>query len=176
MEIVKVMHNASLEEAREAFSDLLDNVEKKPEKLEASIFFQARRFAKASMNMCRYNDFIPFIVNSSLAIELYLKAIICTTERCKGKSDNKKKKVIREYSHSLLALYEEIGNTNKESFESYRDGLNIEFIREIDGSFSNWRYVYEKERLSIQNLNLIPFAFEALEEIFCSAMKEEKSA
>ena len=111
---------------------------------------------------------VPFVVNATFSIELYLKTI--------NNAYGNKIKV-----HNLVKLYANIPKAGKEIFITASNdvrpkyqleiGANIHTcIESLSCAFEDWRYLYEKNRMSVELQSIrytMNVAFEA-----CSRVRE----
>ncbi len=111
---------------------------------------------------------VPFVVNAAFSIELYLKTINNTYgNKIKG--------------HNPAKLYANIPKAGKEIFITassdvrpgyqLENGVNIHTcIESLSSAFEDWRYLYEKNRISVEIQSIrytMNVAFEA-----CSRVRE----
>ena len=105
------------------------------------------------------NRTFPYIVNTTLSCEIYLKIILVKN----GFTEDDFK---RKHKHNLLKLYNDIDEKFKANFKN-RIGIDNEEIckniKHIANAFEEWRYVYEhiENELSINRFFL---------EIFCDEL------
>lgn len=94
------------------------------------------------------------IVNSAFACELFLKALIYFYEKNRGKR-----------THCLKGLFEQLPTETQERISTYcishhgtiTDCFGQSLIAQIDNSFSEWRYSFEKRKLSVNIGFLLTF-------------------
>ena len=82
---------------------------------------------------------LPCIINMSFSLELYLKFLL------------EIEKINKTRTHEIAILYNKLPNNikgkvsnNVRSYQEFEDSL-----KEISNAFEEWRYDYEKEKLSI---------------------------
>jgi len=113
---------------------------------------------------------VPFIVNASFSIELYLK----TLHAIEGRS---------EKGHSLVKLYGKLEDGTKSIIKSsasdvskYYDQEEVgefeKYIQNLDRAFEQWRYAYETKKLSYIGIQYTRFVYHTLHESCCCARKE----
>lgn len=111
----------------------------------------------------------PFVVNSAFSIELYLKTL--------GQIHNKSLR-----GHELLILFDSLPDEACQAIEisipacaqkrklngniSFRD-----YISELNNTFVEWRYCYEKDRTDEVRIEPIIFVMEVLHEVCRSSGK-----
>ncbi len=98
------------------------------------------------------NKIFPYIVNSAFSSEIYLKLIILMN----GSTIPKK--------HSLTLLLEKANLKNKFKFflidnlkklnKPYSDECFERDLKSISNAFEDWRYIYEKNSITISNVFL----------------------
>lgn len=97
----------------------------------------------------------PFVVNSAFSIEVYLK----TVHQIQGNSIK---------GHSLSQLYDSLSNEQKSiilaAANKYSSEYNLstpvpfrDLVAELNNSFIEWRYLYEKERTG--EVKILPTIF-----------------
>ena len=146
-------------------------LEPKQQSKERAMFLQAYAFASAAGVL--YDRYIkngvtaesqigasPFIVNSALAIELYLK----TLGKAHGAS---------LHGHSLIELYASLPNNARAAIEAERQKLAgkhkvtataSEILTELKNCFVDWRYIYEKEWSGVVQIPNLIFVLVVLHE------------
>lgn len=148
---------------------------KKEPPLDIAMRQQALYFAKTAAHLFntqlmqsprRPFAFVPFVVNSTFAIELYLK----TLAQMYGKAPKK--------IHELLKLYDDLPQAAQDAIASKilecaaRRQLHEEpdvrtYLSELNKTFDRWRYAYEYE--SAGEVRLEPTIF--LQEVLLEACK-----
>lgn len=145
----------------------------------SAAFSQALSFATTSKYLLE-NDLsrtprngasvVPFVVNSAFSIELYLKALSL-------------KHGSALHGHELVKIYEGLPVNAKAEIEEMalrcavdndagRAHNFVEFLRELNNAFVDWRYAFEKERLGIVHIEPAIFVMRVLHEA-CRLPKPE---
>ena len=117
----------------------------------------------------RINYVQPEIVNSSLACEVFLKAI------CHYHDIDLKSLIKKKHGHSLKALYEAIPTQIQKDINrkvgigddrDLKDAFGFDYLDKISNSFEDWRYSYEHKSLRSETWFLIRFR-NALRDVCC---------
>ena len=105
--------------------------------------------------------FLPAVVNTAFACELYLKSLLTDTR-----------------GHDIKELYDKQNDVIKDCIkdvivsnkENYTDAIFEKNLQNIKDAFSTWRYYYEPEKdgksLNIEFLKVFAFALHELKELY----------
>ncbi len=106
---------------------------------------------------------IPFVVNSAFSIELYIKALA-------------QKHGATLTGHKLLKLYQELPEKALSEIENVIPKCAsdrkitkpnfIEYLKELNSAFVDWRYIFEKEESSPIRIEPTIFVMQVLHEAF----------
>ena len=111
----------------------------------------------------------PLVVNSALAIELYLK--------CLGRAFGASLR-----GHNLIALYASLPDAARAAIEQHRKKLAAsqgvsatipEILAELKNTFVDWRYIYEKPISNVIKLPEMIFAMRVLHETIAATGKAD---
>lgn len=106
---------------------------------------------------------VPFVVNATFAIELYIKALA-------------KKHHVTLRGHELLKLYEKLPQEALKEIEQVihkcADDRKIaqpdfvKYLNELKNAFVDWRYIFEKSKLGPIQIDPTIFVMQVLHEAF----------
>lgn len=137
-----------------------ENINKiKPENYSPRQIMNTANSFLAAVHMCNKNPtvemvgwghplIVPIVTNAAFACELFLKALLQKNNRLKS-------------SHRLLDLFQALPGEIKDDIISLKDGeLFIKELTKISCLFEEWRYIYERQLISLNFKFLVNFAEE----------------
>ena len=138
----------------------MNNTDKQNLYIEANVFYE---LAECGRNNIPENKsietYIPYIVNMTFAIELFLKLLLLDNGKTIGE--------LKDIGHNIYSLYNALKDTQKkEIYQKFKRPLiyNIpEEISNIASAFSDWRYlVLNKANHNSKKLSVKPFFIKEL--------------
>lgn len=138
---------------------------KQKEKLykEATAFYELAEYGRLNIpEKKNVESFIPYIVNMTFAVELYLKLLLIDN----GNSIDAVKKI----GHELSALYETLTQSQKDMiYQSFKRPLVYSIpveLQKINTAFVDWRYlVLNNANGSRKKLQVAPYFIKEFSEI-----------